>query len=51
MQPANSWRVELNGDGELRWVNDKETVTRQPARNWWQRVEDVFFQVFPKEYY
>jgi len=51
MEPANSWRVELTGDGELRWVNDKETVTRQPARSWWQRVQDVFFQMFPKEYY
>jgi len=51
MEPANSWRVELNNDGDLRWVNDKETVTMQPARNCWQRVEDVFFELFPKEYY
>lgn len=51
LQPANSWRVELDAEGELRWVNDRETVTRQPARNWWQRVEDVFFMIFPKEYY
>jgi putative cardiolipin synthase len=51
MQPSNSWRVELDGDGELRWVNDKETVTTQPARNWWQRVEDAFFMMFPKNYY
>jgi putative cardiolipin synthase len=51
IQPANSWRVELNDDGDLRWVNDKETVTRQPARSWWQRVQDVIFKAFPKEYY
>jgi putative cardiolipin synthase len=51
MRPANSWRVELDADGNLRWTDDKETVTRQPARNWWQRVEDVFFMMFPKEYY
>jgi len=51
MQPANSWRVELDADGDLRWVDDKEVVTRQPARNWWQRVEDIFFMMFPKEIY
>lgn len=51
MQPANSWRVELDGDGELRWVNDTKTVSTQPARNWWQRVEDLFFMSFPREFY
>jgi putative cardiolipin synthase len=51
MEPANSWRVELVADGELRWVNDKEVVTSQPARSWWQRVEDVIFMAFPKNLY
>jgi putative cardiolipin synthase len=51
MQAANSWRVELDGDGGLRWISNKEVVSRQPARNWWQRIEDVFFMMFPKEYY
>ena len=51
IQPANSWRVELDKDGELHWINDKEDVTSQPARNWWQRVQDFFFGVVPKEYY
>ena len=51
MHPSNSWRVELDGAGELRWINDRETVTIQPARNWWQRVEDVIFMMFPKELY
>jgi putative cardiolipin synthase len=51
VQPANSWRVELHGDGGLRWVNDLETVARQPARSWWQRVEDLIFRAIPKEYY
>jgi len=51
MQPANSWQVELVADGGLRWVDDKEIVTSQPARNWWQRVEDVIFMAFPKELY
>ena len=51
MQSVNSWRVELDHDGELHWVNDKESVSIQPARNWWQRVQDVFFRAVPKEYY
>jgi cardiolipin synthase C len=32
MAPANSWRVEVEPDGSLRWINDRETVTPQPAR-------------------
>lgn len=51
MQPANSWQVKLDDEGNLSWVDDEETVTRQPARNWWQRVQDVIFRVFPKELY
>jgi len=51
MRPANSWRVELDAAGRLRWSNDSEVVKRQPARNFWQRVEDVVFRLFPKEYY
>lgn len=51
IQPANSWQVRLDGAGDLRWVNDRETVTKQPARSYWQRVEDVIFMAFPKEIY
>ena len=51
IEPANSWQVELTDDDGLRWVNDQETVTIQPARNFWQRVEDVLFMAFPKEMY
>jgi putative cardiolipin synthase len=51
IQPENSWRVQLVDDGELRWVNDRESVTSQPARNWWQRLQDVIFRAVPKEYY
>lgn len=49
--PENSWQVTLTADGRLRWSNDSETVSRQPARNWWQRVEDLFFMMAPREYY
>jgi putative cardiolipin synthase len=47
--PANSWTVEIDESGGLRWVNDNEVVTRQPARNFWQRVEDLVSMAFPKE--
>jgi len=50
-QPANSWQVQLDVAGDLRWVTEGEVVTRQPARDWWQRVEDVIFMTFPKEVY
>jgi putative cardiolipin synthase len=52
MLPANSWQVKLTADGALNWVDDRgEVLTRQPARSWWQRVEDVLFMAFPKELY
>jgi cardiolipin synthase C len=51
MQPVNSWRVELDTQGALRWVNSDKTVTQQPARNVWQRVEDIIFMAFPRDLY
>jgi hypothetical protein len=51
MQPENSWRVEIDAQGRLRWANNVETVTQQPARNFWQRIEDIIFMAFPREYY
>jgi putative cardiolipin synthase len=44
----NAWQVKLNEQGKLFWVNSEETVTRQPARNAWQRFMDGFFKIFPK---
>jgi putative cardiolipin synthase len=51
MLPANSWEVKLTADGALNWIDDREVLTRQPARSGWQRVEDVLFMAFPKELY
>jgi len=51
MGPENSWRVELDPQGELRWVAGDQVLDSQPARGWWQRVEDVVFMAFPKEIY
>jgi len=51
MQPENSWQVLLDESGDPYWVNSDETVTEQPARDGTQRVMDVIFKAFPKEYY
>ena len=51
MSPDNSWRVEINMDGALRWISGAQVLTRQPARNFMQRVEDIIFMLFPKDFY
>jgi cardiolipin synthase C len=51
MAPANSWRVEVETGGSLIWINDRETKSVQPARNFWQRIEDVIFMAFPRSLY
>ena len=51
MQPENSWHVQLDDDGQLYWESSDAVVTRQPARSFWQRVQDVFFMMFPAEQY
>ena len=51
LKGANSWRVELQGDGSLRWHSDAGTLARQPARNLWQRVENLVFKLFPPSLY
>jgi putative cardiolipin synthase len=51
MEPENSWRVETDENGKLIWVSSDGTLTRQPAQSFWQRVQDVFFKIFPKEYF
>ena len=49
MEPQNSWRVRMNKEGDIVWQSGDEILTRQPARNSWQRVQDAFFKLFPKE--
>ncbi|HEY9549363.1 MAG TPA: phospholipase D-like domain-containing protein, partial [Kiloniellaceae bacterium] len=55
LRPENAWRVTLDpdddGDGEVIWVAGAEVLHRQPARNFWQRVEDLFLMLLPKEIY
>lgn len=51
MEPANSWRVELDASGGLIWVDSERSVDSQPARSLWQRVMDIVFMAFPAELY
>ena len=51
MSGANAWHVQLDGDGKLFWQDDKETLTRQPARNGMQRVMNVLMKLGPKDQY
>jgi putative cardiolipin synthase len=51
MQAPHSWRVELDAEQRLSWHSDTGVLTRQPARNAWQRVENLFFKLFPPSLY
>jgi putative cardiolipin synthase len=51
MAPSNSWRVELGKDGAPRWTSDAGTLDRQPARNALQRIQNLFFKLFPPSLY
>ena len=51
IEPANSWHVTLDEEQNLVWTNDAERTKKQPARSFWQRVEDAVFKAVPKEYY
>jgi putative cardiolipin synthase len=51
MQPANAWHVTLDAHGDLRWTADGKPLTRQPARSAWQRLQDMFFMLFPRNLY
>ncbi len=51
MQAANSWRVERDGGQGLVWRSDAGVLSVQPARNAWQRAENLFFKLFPPSLY
>jgi len=51
MQPDRSWRVKLDERGNVTWTSDRGTLTSQPARGFWQRVEDVVFMLAPSSLY
>jgi cardiolipin synthase C len=51
MGDANSWQLRLDRDGTVRWHSDSGVRSTQPARNFWQRVQNVLFKVLPASYY
>ena len=51
MKPENSWRVELDPDGRLRWVAGVQMRRFQPARSVWARLEDLVYMIFPRQIY
>jgi hypothetical protein len=48
---ANSWQVTVNDDGALRWTSDAGERDTQPARNFWQRMQNLLFKLAPASYY
>jgi putative cardiolipin synthase len=51
MAPDNAWRLYLDGDDQVRWVAFDQVLERQPARSFWQRIEDFVFMAFPRDLY
>ena len=51
MHQANAWHVTLAPDGSVRWTSGVRVLDTQPARNFWQRVQDVLFMAFPRDLY
>jgi len=49
MLPENAWRVLLDDNGKVYWVNSDERLDQQPARDGTQRVMDAIFRIFPEE--
>lgn len=49
MSPDNSWRVFLNDRNKLRWESSAGIVSSQPARNFGQRIADIFYGLLPIE--
>lgn len=47
----NSWQVVKGSDGELRWRSTAGELSEQPARDFWQRVQNLLFKLMPASYY
>jgi putative cardiolipin synthase len=45
--PANAWRVSLDRNGRLRWTDDAQTLKRQPAKGFGQRVIEFLLNLVP----
>ena len=51
MASDNAWHVTLDASGQVRWTAGDDVRTMQPARNFWQRVEDLLFMASPRDLY
>lgn len=51
MSGENAWHVQMDENGDIFWQNDKETLTKQPARNGTQRVMNTLMKLGPKGQY
>ncbi len=47
----NAWRVQLDAENRLEWRAGDDVRTIQPARDLWQRVQDLVFILLPVELY
>jgi phosphatidylserine/phosphatidylglycerophosphate/cardiolipin synthase-like enzyme len=47
--PDNSWRMELDKEGNMSWHSSEGVLTRQPAGSLWRRVRvaDFFYGLMP----
>ncbi len=51
MDAANSWLVSRGAAGGLRWTSSAGERSSQPARSFWQRVQNLLFKLAPASYY
>jgi len=51
MSIINSWQVTRDANGSLRWTSSAGERKTQPARSFWQRVQNLVFKLAPASYY
>ena len=51
MNAMNSWQVTRDANGGLRWTSGAGERTTQPARSFWQRLQNLVFKLAPASYY
>jgi len=47
MEPANAWRVTVDGEGWLKWTNGERELSRQPAKGFGQRLIEFLLNLLP----
>jgi putative cardiolipin synthase len=49
MAPDNAWQLLLDEKGDLSWESADGTLTSQPSQNFWRRIQNGIFGLFPVE--